>query len=86
MYVWYQGGSRGTTPLIINLDTRSSQVLNITFWPSYLRERSAVPFDYKYLWATEPVLRVDRRTEYFVLAGIGPLNSSVRSLVTMLTG
>jgi len=59
-------------------------VFSITPWPPYPRERSTVTTDYKEWSAPEPVVRVERRKEYFLLAGNGLPNPSVRSLITAL--
>jgi hypothetical protein len=46
--------SRGTVPLILNLNTRLRQVVNFTPWTFYTKERMLVHTEEAAGWATKP--------------------------------
>jgi len=49
------GGSRGITPLILNLSTRWMWVVNFTHRPLYHRERTLISIEYEAWWTSGTV-------------------------------
>jgi hypothetical protein len=76
-------GSRGTTTLILNLDTRWRYVAKFTPRPLYPGERTPVPTEHEAGWAPDPARRFWKKGKFLSLTGIRHLERPARVLYSV---